>query len=101
LKATFSLPSGWLRRLTPNQAGSASLPLPFSTVCFRHVPSKPVDLEAHNAAIINTLNASGKAFLSHTKLNDQYVIRVAIGNQATTQVHVEQLWELLREAAIG
>ena len=60
---------------------------------------EPVNLEAHNAAIIHTINASGKAFLSHTKLNDQYAIRVAIGNQATTQAHVEQLWELLREAA--
>ena len=99
----------WLAAQIDAEPGWERLaPLPFSTVCFRHVPDgqdgqdeqdEPVNLEAHNAAIIHTINASGKAFLSHTKLNDQYAIRVAIGNQATTQAHVEQLWELLREAA--
>ena len=83
-------------------------PVPFSTVCFRHTRSgvedgslccNDTDLEAHNAAIIDTVNASGRAFLSHTKLNDQYAIRVAIGNQATAHEHVALVWELLREAA--
>lgn len=75
-------------------------PVPFSTICFRHEPNgrdKPVDLEAHDGDVIDTVNASGKAFLSQTKLNDQYSIRVAIGNRATTQAHVEQLSELLRD----
>ena len=74
-------------------------PVPFSTVCFRHLPSGKTDLEVHNAAIIDAVNASGKAFLSHTKLNGQYAIRVAIGNIATTHDHVTQLWELLQQAA--
>lgn len=74
-------------------------PVPFSTVCFRHVPSGKTDLEVHNTAIIDTVNAGGKAFLSHTKLNGQYVIRVAIGNQATTHEHVAQVWKLLQETA--
>lgn len=75
-------------------------PVPFSTVCFRHVPAGVTDLEAHNAAIIETVNASGAAFLSHTKLNGVYAIRVAIGNQATTQEHVARLWDLLRRTAV-
>jgi aromatic-L-amino-acid decarboxylase len=74
-------------------------PVPFSTVCFQHVPAGITNLEAHNAALIETVNASGKAFLSPTKLNDRYAIRVAIGNQATTQEHVAQVWNLLRQAA--
>jgi aromatic-L-amino-acid decarboxylase len=39
-------------------------------------------------AILDAVNASGAAFLSHTKLNDRYALRVAIGNQATTQEEV-------------
>ena len=74
-------------------------PVPFSTVCFRHLPFGKTDIEVHNAAIIDTVNASGKAFLSHTKLNGQYAIRVAIGNQATRHEHVVQVWELLCQAA--
>ena len=74
-------------------------PVPFSTVCFCHHGAGEIALEAHNAAIIDAVNTSGKAFLSHTKLNDQYAIRVAIGNYNTGQAHVEQLWELLRQVA--
>jgi aromatic-L-amino-acid decarboxylase len=74
-------------------------PVPFSTVCFRHVANGVTDLEAHNAAIIEAVNASGSAFLSHTKLNGLFAIRVAIGNQATTHEHVARVWDLLRETA--
>jgi aromatic-L-amino-acid decarboxylase len=74
-------------------------PVPFSTVCFRHVPAGKADLEAHNTAIIDAVNAGGKAFLSHTKLHGRYAIRVAIGNQATAHEHVAQVWELLQAAA--
>ncbi|MGH7960386.1 MAG: pyridoxal phosphate-dependent decarboxylase family protein [Candidatus Binatia bacterium] len=75
-------------------------PVPFSTVCFRHAPHRITDLEAHNAAIIEAVNASGAAFLSHTKLDGRYAIRVAIGNQATTQEHVTRLWDRLRQVAV-
>jgi aromatic-L-amino-acid decarboxylase len=74
-------------------------PVPFSTVCFRHVPTGVADVDAHNAAIIDAVNRSGAAFLSHTTLNGRYAIRVAIGNQATTHAHVTQLWHLLRRTA--
>lgn len=74
-------------------------PVPFSTVCFRHVLPGMTEVEVHNAAIIEAVNASGAAFLSHTKLDGRYAIRVAIGNQATTQADVEQLWNLLRQVA--
>ena len=74
-------------------------PVPFSTVCFRHVPTDVSDLEAHNAAIIDRVNASGQAFLASTTLNGQYAIRMAIGNFATTHEHVVRVWELLQKAA--
>lgn len=77
--------------------------VPFSTVCFRHRPTSgqysDEHLTAHNAAILDAVNASGQAFLSHTVLDGRYAIRVAIGNQATTHAHVECVWQLLREAA--
>jgi len=74
-------------------------PVPFSTVCFRHVPADVTDLETHNARILDTINATGKAFLSHTKISGAYALRVAIGNQATTQEHVARLWEQLKQIA--
>jgi aromatic-L-amino-acid decarboxylase len=74
-------------------------PVPFSTVCFRHAPAGVADLEAHNAKILDTVNVSGAAFLSHTKLNGEYALRIAIGNQATAQEHVVRVWNQLKQIA--
>ncbi len=77
-------------------------PVPFSTVCFRHVPASlagdAAAIDAHNAAVMEAVNRSGEVFLSHTKLNDQFVIRVAIGNLRTERRHVARAWELLQAA---
>ena len=75
-------------------------PVPFSVVCFRYHPNGISDeaiLEQFNAKIITHVNATGEAFLSHTKLNGRYSIRIAIGNIATTQKHVQRAWELVKE----
>jgi aromatic-L-amino-acid decarboxylase len=78
-------------------------PVPFSLVCFRHVPPAMAGDEAaiarHNARIMDAVNATGRAFLSHTKLGPRYVLRLAIGNIRTERAHVEEAWRLLREAA--
>ena len=77
-------------------------PVPFSAVCFRHHPAGVDDedeLRRLNAAIIDRVNADGRAFISHTDLGGRYAIRVAIGNLATTAEHVDAAWELMREAA--
>ncbi len=77
--------------------------VPFSTVCFRHVPSAlAADGEAinvHNAALMDAVNRTGEIFLSHTKLRGRFTIRFAIGNLRTEPRHVERAWELLRAAA--
>jgi aromatic-L-amino-acid decarboxylase len=68
-------------------------PAPLSVVCFRYNGS-----DADNEAILEAVNASGKVFLSHTSLNGQLVLRVAIGNLGTARQDVEQAWELVRNA---
>jgi aromatic-L-amino-acid decarboxylase len=70
-------------------------------VCYRYAPdgTDETEREALNAAILEKVNASGKAFISHTKLNGAYVLRLAIGNIRTERRHVAEAWRLLREAA--
>jgi aromatic-L-amino-acid/L-tryptophan decarboxylase len=70
-------------------------------VCFRYAPAGvgEADREVLNAAILERVNASGSAYLSHTKLDGRYVLRLAIGNLRTEPRHVENAWRLLREAA--
>jgi aromatic-L-amino-acid/L-tryptophan decarboxylase len=78
-------------------------PVPFSTVCFRHVPARLADdaeaIDAHNAAIMAAVNGTGEMFVSHTKLRGRFTIRLAIGSLRTERRHVERAWELLRIAA--
>lgn len=99
LATTFE---GWVRR---EQGWEVMAPVEMSVICFRHFPAgvRPDDevaLEAHNAQIVETVNATGTVFLSHTKLNGRYVIRVAIGNLRTQESHLAAAWAALANAAI-
>lgn len=77
-------------------------PHPFSTVVFRYAPAG-VDGETAdglNEAILERVNRSGDAFLSHSKLGGRTVLRLSIGNLKTTEGHVADTWRALqREAA--
>jgi len=76
-------------------------PAPFSVVCFRArfdgVP--PEEADRRNQALMEAVNATGEAYLSHTKLHDRTVLRLAVGNLRTEERHVRRAWELLREKA--
>ena len=76
-------------------------PVPFSTICFRHVPSGSSDAETdtHNAELMDAVNRTGEVFLSHTRLGGRFAIRLAIGSIRTQERHVARAWELLRDAA--
>ena len=77
-------------------------PVPMSVVCFRWAPpdTSEAERDALNAEILATVNASGRAYLSHTKLGDRYTLRLAVGNLRTERRHVAEAWRLLREAAV-
>ncbi|MTV26972.1 amino acid decarboxylase [Nitriliruptoraceae bacterium ZYF776] len=75
-------------------------PSPLSTVCFRAVRAdgRPLDGEvadARNRAWLAAVNATGEAFLSHTVLDDRYVLRLATGNLRTTDERLDATLALL------
>jgi aromatic-L-amino-acid decarboxylase len=78
-------------------------PVPFSVVCFRHRPGglpENRETEAYlnrlNERLLESVNATGEVFLSHTQLNGRFTLRLAIGNLGTTEAHVRRAWELLQ-----
>jgi aromatic-L-amino-acid/L-tryptophan decarboxylase len=79
-------------------------PVPFSTVVFRVRPRDwaPDDsrLAGLNERLLEAVNASGEAFLSHVVLGGQYALRLAIGNIRTEERHVQRAWEILRAEAL-
>jgi len=70
-------------------------PVLFSLVCFRYRGS-----DQHNRDLLDRINASGKAFLSGTTLHGKFVLRLAIGNVATTEDDVRQTWEWIKSLAL-
>jgi len=79
-------------------------PVTMSVVCFRYTPggiSGTENLNKLNEEIVHRLNASGKIFLTHTKLKGQYTLRMSIAGTLTTQYHVEKAWNLIKETAIA
>jgi aromatic-L-amino-acid/L-tryptophan decarboxylase len=70
-----------------------SAPRHFSLVCFQHAGT-----DEENEAIVERVNRSGELFLSHTRLNGRYVIRLAIGNERTTEEDVRRAWTALQGA---
>ena len=69
-------------------------PRHFSLVCFRKTGS-----DEENEAIMRRVNDSGEIFLSHTKLDGRFVLRLAIGNARTSEVDVALAWDVLRRGA--
>ena len=67
---------------------------PLNLVCFRLKAS-----DEANEKLVAMLNDSGKLALSHTKLNDQYVIRMSIGQTYTELENVQNAWDLMQLTA--
>jgi aromatic-L-amino-acid/L-tryptophan decarboxylase len=84
-------------------------PVPFSTVCFRYRPAalaartgEPAvaeELDRLNMALMDAVNRTGEAFLSHTRLNGRFSIRLAVANLRTEDSDLDRVWEILRREA--
>ena len=79
-------------------------PTPFSTICFRVHPAGMNDeakLEWLNEQLLQRVNDTGKLFISHTKLNGKFVLRVSISGLRTEEKHVGEAWDLINEELIS
>jgi len=69
-------------------------PVPLNLVCFRYSGSNEF-----NKMILDNLNQSGDLFLTHTKLNEYYTLRICIGQTRTTIEHVDHAWKMIKKTA--
>jgi aromatic-L-amino-acid decarboxylase len=74
-------------------------PVPFALVCFRAKPAGGDEkrIDDLNERIMNSINASGDAYLSHTKLNGKFTLRLSVGSIHVEERHIEKIWRLLNE----
>jgi aromatic-L-amino-acid decarboxylase len=67
---------------------------PLNLICFFHRDGDPA-----TERVLQTVNASGKMYLTHTKLDGRFTLRMSIGQTRTEERHVEQACHLLGDAA--
>jgi aromatic-L-amino-acid decarboxylase len=69
-------------------------PVPLNLVCFRLKAG-----DAANQTLMERLNQSGDLYLTHTKLNDRFTLRLCVGQTNTQERHVARAWERIRQEA--
>jgi aromatic-L-amino-acid decarboxylase len=76
-------------------------PVPLSVVCFRSHPrgysGTDEGLDQLNEKLLDDVNRSGEVFLSHTRINGRFALRLAVGHIRTTERHVKRAWELVQD----
>ena len=75
-----------------------SAPVQMGVVCFRIKNADAKAADNRNSEIVSKINASGKAYLTQTKLKGRTVMRLGLGNVLTTEEHVRRVWEMILEA---
>jgi aromatic-L-amino-acid/L-tryptophan decarboxylase len=71
-------------------------PVLMGVVCFRAISESAIDLDAFNRSIVRKVNSSGRAYITHTVLNDKVALRVAVGNILTTEQHLADAFALIQ-----
>jgi aromatic-L-amino-acid decarboxylase len=69
-------------------------PVPLNLVCFRLRGA-----DEPNERLLERLNASGALFLTHTRLDGKFVLRLATGGTYTEERHVAAAWRRIRDLA--
>ena len=119
-----NLLANWIKADNPEMIGARegfrsrfelAAPVSMGVVCFRFLgaaapSSRPgptargragsIDrLDRINSELVERINASGRAYLTQTKLRGRTVMRIGLGNVLTTEEHLRKAWELIRQMA--
>ena len=94
IESHCKMAADFARRLVADGRFDIVAPVEFSLVCFRYRGS-----DDENRALLEAINASGRAFLSHTVIEGRYVLRMAIGNWQTSPADIVRLCALIAELA--
>jgi aromatic-L-amino-acid decarboxylase len=82
-------------------------PVTMGVVCFRARPHQSEggrepaaeELNEFNRRLVEAVNATGQAYLTHTLLREQVAMRLAVGNVLTMEHHLMRVYELIKERA--
>jgi aromatic-L-amino-acid decarboxylase len=87
--------AGWIK---DDARFEISAPVMMGVVCFRLKNSDDKIGDQKNSATVGRINASGRAYLTQTKLRGRIAMRLGLGNVLTTEEHLQNVWKIIREA---
>src|SRR5437660_378369 len=91
-----NLLADWIRN---DKRFELAAPIVMPVVCFRFVTASDRKIDMLNSEIVERINASGRAYLTQTKLRGRTVMRIGLGNVLTTEQHLRNMWELIQTSA--
>jgi aromatic-L-amino-acid decarboxylase len=86
--------AGWVRNDSRFEIAAPAL---LNLVCFRLRSGDHSDQDQANQVLMERLNASGDLFLTHTKLDGKFTLRLCVGQTNTQARHVERAWQRIVE----
>ncbi len=101
LRHHLELAGEWAARVEETPGWELAAPCPMATPIFRWVGDglDPEASDAFNEALMNRVNRSGEAFLSHTGVDGRVALRLSIGNIRTARRHLAATWSRLQHEA--
>ncbi|GIJ23946.1 aromatic-L-amino-acid decarboxylase [Micromonospora lutea] len=94
IRQGVALAAGFADRVRADERFELVADHPYALVCFRlRGPDGP------NERLLAAVNATGRVYLTHTRVDGRHTLRLAVGAPQTTQAHVDEAWELISRAA--
>jgi aromatic-L-amino-acid decarboxylase len=94
IRHCVALARDFARRIEQGGDWVLAAPVPLNLVCFYHRSG-----DETTRLVLERVNATGRAFLTHTTLDGRFVIRLAVGSPWTRAEHVANVWNLIKDAA--
>ncbi len=106
IRQTFRNHIQWVQQMAEemkkNREFEILAPVLLNMICFRYNPGKeddPGKLNMLNKKLLDTLNQTGRLFMTHTVIRGNYAIRFVAGQTFMKERHVLDAWQLIRETA--
>ena len=96
VRSSVELAEWFAGQVEASEEFELAAPVSVGLVCFRHRAG-----DAFNQTLMDRLNGSGALYLTHTRLDDRLVLRLAVGAPATRPEHIEAAWVRVVETACG
>ena len=94
IRRHVELAQQFAERVQKDDRFELAAPAPLNLVCFRHRGG-----EEANQTLMDRLNRSGDLYLTHTRLHDQFTLRLCVGQTSTESRHVDRAWKRIQEEA--